>query len=130
MFRRALVLLLFFLSCDARRARPQPSELRVASARSITRTYSQSRFARWELRARALGDDCDVLLISTSTVLDDAMVEGLHYGGGSYGVVEGGVHRFYRARTFRGVAYKDLSARVWTYGSLTPAEVPRLKPCR
>jgi len=130
MLRRTLALVLLLICCEPRRAALEPSAQRVASARVLTREYSHSTFARWKLRARAAGRDCDVLVISTSNVLDDAIVEGLHYGGGPYGVIEGGVRQFCRKQAFRGVAYKDRSQRIWTYGGdLKPDELPRLKPC-
>ena len=57
------------------------------------------------------------------------MVEALHYGAGAYGVYDGGVQRFSRDRAFRGVAYKDSSGRIWTYGNVSVAEVAAMKRC-
>jgi hypothetical protein len=103
---------------------------RIVSARFLTQKYSQSRLAVWNVRASAAGRDCDVLLVDTSVIMEDSMVEALHYGGGSYNVIEnGGVERFCRARSFRGVAYRDSTARIWAYDGVTADEVQRLKRC-
>jgi len=129
MMRRCLPLLLLIVTaCGPHSDTPPRNDVHVAAARFFTRTYSRSRFTGWHVHARAAGRDCDVLLVSTSIVLDDSMVEGLHYGGGYYGVMEGGVRRFCRERKFRGVTYTDSSTKVWTYG-VTPEETPTLKPC-
>ena len=55
------------------------------------------------------------------------MVAAIHYGTGAYGVYDGGVHRFYLERSFRGVAYTDRSGHIWAYGAVNPAE--RLGEC-
>ena len=57
------------------------------------------------------------------------MVEAMHYGAGAYGVVDGGVQRFCRDRSFRGVAYKDSSGRIWTYGNVTAQDAATLPRC-
>lgn len=104
-------------------------DARIAAASVFTQNYAHSRFAKWNVHAVAAGRDCGVLLVETSIIMEDSMVEALHYGGGSYGVIEGGVQRFSRERGFRGVAYKDSSARVWTYGKVSPEESETLRPC-
>ncbi len=104
------------IACEA------PTNPHAAAARLFTQRYAQSRFKAWNVRAAAVGGDCDVLLVETSIVLEDSMIEAMHY--------EGGVQRFYRDRRFRGVAYKDSSGRIWTYGGITTAEAETLKPCR
>ena len=87
----------------------------MLAASALTQRYSRSAFAGWNIHAQAGGAECSVLVLTTTVILDDAMVEGLHYGGGPYDVVEGGVQQFCRAHAFRGVAYSDSSRRVWTY---------------
>jgi hypothetical protein len=71
-----------------------------------------------------------VLFIRTANVLDDTMVEQMHYGSADYAMIPGGVHQFYRERAFRGVAYQDVAERVWTYGAVTGVEGESLQPCR
>jgi len=109
--------------------KPSPNDLRAAAARVFTQRYSHSRLAAWNVRASAAGRDCDVLLVDTSIIMEDSMVETLHYGGGSYSVISGGVEHFCRERSFRGVAYRDSTARIWVYGGVTADEAQRLKRC-
>lgn len=101
----------------------------VIAANAFTKQYSQSRLARWQVRASAAGDDCTILLVQTSIILEDSLVEALHYGTGAYAVYKGGVQQFYREGAFRAVAYRDSTGRVWTYGATTAAEAQSLKPC-
>ncbi|HVG23713.1 MAG TPA: hypothetical protein VND45_06125, partial [Thermoanaerobaculia bacterium] len=102
----------------------------TAAASAVTRRYAQSRFERWGVHATAAGRDCSVLLVETSAVLDDSMVEAMHYGIGFYAVEGRGVLQFSRDGAFRGVVYKDSTARLWPYGELTEAEKKELPPCR
>ena len=116
------------IACESN-PKPSPNDHRVAAARVFTQQYTHSRLAEWNVRASAAGRDCDVLLVATSVILDDSMVEALHYGGGAYSVDgSGGVEHFCRRKAFRGVAYKDSTARVWTYG-VSAEEVQKLKRC-
>jgi hypothetical protein len=126
MAHRGPLLLLAFIAaaCPS-----QSAERRVSDAAVFTKRYAQSPFVAWNVRGHAAGLDCGVLLVETSVVMDDSMVEALHYGAGSYAVVAGGVQRFYRDRDFRAVAYRDLAGHVWHYGDLTPQETKSLKPC-
>ena len=126
MTRIALVLLFSFLACHAN---PEHDK-RVAAAKQLTKRYELSRFSGWKLRARAAGTDCDVLLVQTATVLDDSLVEAVHFGGSDFPMVEGGVHQYYRDRAFRAVVYQDAAERVWTYGALTTIDGESLEPCR
>jgi hypothetical protein len=103
---------------------------RVAAANAFTDQYAKSRLARWNLKARAAGPDCSVLLVDTSLILEDSLIEALHYGAGAYAVQEGGVQGFCRQRTFRAAVYHDRSGRMWTFGDVQPSEAPGLKPCR
>jgi hypothetical protein len=128
-FRVLMLFVLIAAACGSD-APPAPAHnARVAAAQLFTQRFAHSRFADWKIRANAAGNDCDVLLVQTPVVMEDAMVEALHYGAGAYGVVEGGVQRFARDRSFRGVAYKDSSGRFWTYGDVTAARAETLKPC-
>jgi hypothetical protein len=111
---------------------PKPvtrSDIQIRNAGLVTERYAQSRLSRWNVRASAAGSDCAVLFLETSVILEDAMVEAMHYGAGAYDVYDGGVQRFSREHAFRGVAYKDRSGRVWSYGAVTPAEAERLASC-
>ncbi len=124
---RFLLLLSFFiLACESN---PE-HDRHIAAANVLTRRYEQSRFSSWNVRAHAAGSNCDVLFVRTSNVLDDSMVEAIHYGAAAYDIVTGGVERFSRDHAFRGVAYQDESERVWTYGTLTRAEGELLERCR
>jgi len=107
-----------------------PREERIAAASLLTRRCAVSRLAKWNIRGVAAGADCSILLVDTSMVLDDSLVEAIHYGTGPYAVVDGGVRQFTRLRAFRGVAYRDRIGRVRTYGNLTQAEAEELQPCR
>ena len=101
----------------------------VDAAGFFTQRYARSPLSAWNVRGAAAGADCDVLLVETSVVLNDGMVEALHYGAGAYGVVDGGVQRFCRDRAFRGVAYRDSAGHVWKYGDLSRSEAETLKRC-
>lgn len=134
----AIILGLLFVgaaaTCESDRLKSQPMSTaavdRIEAANAFSRRYTQSRFSRWNIRANAGGTDCDVLFIKTSVPLEESMIEAMQYGAGSYDIYDGGVQRFYRDRTFRGVAYKDGSERVWTYGAVTVAEAEKMILCR
>lgn len=106
------------------------SDVRVASADQFTQRYAQSRLSGWNVRASAAGTDCAVLFVRANIILEDSMIEAMHYGAGAYDIYDGGVQHFYRQRAFRGVAYKDSSGRVWTYGAVDETEAEALTPCR
>ena len=120
-----ILVLVAAMGCDSH---PQ-IDARIDAASLFTKRYSRSVLSVWNVRGAAAGADCDVLVIETSVVMNDAMIEALHYGGGAYGVVDGGVQRFYRDRAFRGVAYRDSAGHVWKYGNVTRNEAETLKPC-
>jgi hypothetical protein len=121
--------MIFALLIAMCQSRPHSSSNHVAAANVFTDRYAHSRFAGWKVRASARGRDCDVLLVETDMVMEDSMVEAMHYGAGAYGVVDGGVQRFYRDRSFRGVAYKDSSGRIWAYGNVTAQDAATLPRC-
>ena len=125
---KTLVLTLCLLATVC--AKPTAREERVAAASLLTVRCAVSRLAKWNIRGRAAGADCNVLLVETTMVLEDSLVEAIHYGSGAYAVVDGGVRRFSNERAFRGVAYRDRTGHVWTYGDLTEAEAEGLQPCR
>ena len=108
----------------------QAADVHVAAADTFTTLYSRSRLSGWKVQARAASADCSVLLIETSIIMEASMIEAMHYGSGAYDVYDGGVQRFYRDRGFRGVAYKDSSGTIWTYGGVTEREAETLAPCR
>jgi hypothetical protein len=114
--------MLLLLSCE-----PKPGNPHLSAATLVTRTYAGSQLAHWNIRARAAGADCDVLTLNVNTVLDDSMVEAIHYGGGPYAVDQGGVQRLMRMHSFRGVLYTDSSGMQWRFGDVTTEE--RLTPC-
>ena len=121
--------LLLISGCKTKPPSTSFTAVHVTAASLFTQRYAQSRLAAWNVRAAAAGDDCDILLVDTSIVLEDTMVEALHYGAGAYGVYDGGVQRFVRDRAFRGVAYRDSTGRIWTYGNVNAREAERLKRC-
>jgi hypothetical protein len=108
----------------------QAADVHVAAADTFTTIYSKSRLSGWKVTARAASTDCSVLLIDASIIMEDSMIEAMHYGSGAYDVYDGGVQRFYRDRGFRGVAYRDSSGALWTYGAVTALEAETLAPCR
>src|SRR5687768_599899 len=120
--KNLLIALLLLTACQSRR----PADIHVTAANVLTKRYAGSRLARWNVRASAAGMDCAVLLVETSIVLDDSLVEALHYGGGVYEVEAGGVKQFFRKSGFRGVSYRDSSGRVWSYGAVNASETKRL----
>jgi hypothetical protein len=122
----ALVLSLLATVC----ATPTARDERIAAASAFTGRCAASRLAKWNIRGTAAGADCSVLFVDTSMVLEDSLVEAIHYGTGVYAVVDGGVRHFTRERAFRGVAYRDRTGHVWTYGDLSRREAEELQPCR
>jgi hypothetical protein len=125
---RYCLMFLLLLGATGCESRPQVDS-RLDAAGFFTKRYSRSPLSVWNVRGAVAGADCDVFLVETSVVMNDAMVEALHYGAGAYGVVEGGVQRFYRDRAFRGVAYRDSAGHVWKYGDVTRSEAETLKRC-
>ena len=123
MRRTAMFLaLLTMTACNASRSSY------VAEADTLTNQCARTSLATWHVRASAAGDDCDVLLLETDTmILEDAMVDAMHHGSGAYDMFEGGLQRYSEKRSFRGVAYRDKSGRIWRYGELSETEV--LQPC-
>ena len=117
------LLLLSVLAC-------QNPDAHVSAASTLTQRYSRSKFAPWNVRASAAGRDCGVLLVETSIILDDSMVEAMHYGAGHYTVDGRGMQYFSRESAFHGVVYRDQSKRVWTYGNLDPEEAKSIAVCR
>ena len=111
---------------------PQHSERddRIEAASLLTGRFAASPLAEWNVRGAAAGADCGVLVVETSMVLEDSVVEAIHYGTGAYTVYDGGVRHFSRERAFRGVVYRDATGRVWTYGDLPRADRGKLEPCR
>ncbi len=128
----ALLVALMGLGCHPPRTAglSRSARAHIDAARNFTDRYSRSRLAAWNIRASAAGADCDILKIEIPIILEDSMVEAIHYGAGSYNVYAGGVQHFSLERTFRAVSYKDASGRVWTYGSLSRNQAEALMPCR
>jgi hypothetical protein len=128
-FTRVFAIAVFVIACTPRQ-QPSPRDERIAAASLLTRRCAASRLAKWNIRGIASGADCSILLVDTSMVLDDSLVEAIHYGTGPYAVVEGGVRQFTRVRAFRGVAYRDRIGRVRTYGDLAQTDTEELRPCQ
>jgi hypothetical protein len=122
--------LAFCLTLTVCAPHPSPRDAQIAAASTLTVRYAASAMAKWSLRGSAAGADCNVLLVETPVVLDDALVEAIHYGTGAYAVIDGGVRRFTRERAFRAVVYRDRTGRVWTYGDLAQSEAEGLQRCR
>jgi hypothetical protein len=125
LFLGTLCMLLTAARCDRK-----PANVHVAAATELTRMYAASRFVNWHLRAAAAGTNCDVLVVQAAIIVDESQIEALHYGAGTYDSYKGGVLQFTRDHAFRGVAYKDVSGRIWTYPPLSPREAEGLVPCR
>lgn len=109
-----------------------PGVTHVAQADAFTRLYGgrKSPLGHWQMRANAAGSDCGVLYVQTPIILEDSLIEALHYGAGPYEIYSGGVRKFCRDGAFRAVAYRDGSGRIWTYGNVTQREAEALTPCR
>ena len=123
----ALIIAGGVFSCESNQLRAAKN-VQVAAADAFTSRYARSRLAPWDVEAHAAGADCRVLFVQTKIVMEDSMVEALHYGGGAYDVYQGGVQQYSHDRAFRGVAYRDGSGRVWTYGDVRTPEA--LAACR
>ena len=126
---RLSLIALIVSACQSKPGLTGRDDVRVAAAGTFTERYSHSRLSAWNVRGTVVGNDCDVLLVETSIIMEESMVEALHYGAGAYGVYDGGVQRFSHDRAFRGVAYKDSSGRIWTYGNVSAVEVAAMKRC-
>jgi hypothetical protein len=103
---------------------------RVRAAEELTRRYARPPFAKWKVRAEAVGPLCNVLFVRTPVIMESSMVDAMHRGAGAYGIDGSGLQRFYLEQTFRGVAYRDGAGRVWTYGAVKESEMGELEPCR
>ena len=125
------VIVLIALSCQPGPSRPQVphKETRMSSADALTGIYARSRMSGWKVRAQAAGTDCAILFVETPIIMEESMVDALHYGAGKYDIYSGGVQQFCRDRSFRGVAYKDGSGRVWAYGAVSQNEAETVRPC-
>lgn len=125
----AVVALTLLIDCDNGPVVRPDIEKHVQAARTFTTDCAASRWAGWNVRGSAAGNDCGILLIETPMILEDAIVESMHYGTGAYDLYKGGINQFSRNRAFRGVAYRDGSGQVWRYGNVSQTEVESLKPC-
>jgi hypothetical protein len=115
--------------CNACQSPRSASNLHVSAAQMLTQRYAASRFKAWHIRATAVGGDCSVLQLQTEIILEDSMIEAMHYGAGRYDTYRGGMQQFLREHAFRGIAYRDVSGRVWIYGNVSPTEPEGLEPC-
>jgi hypothetical protein len=131
-FMTIAVLALAIVHCgnDPHSRKPDAVKEHLVAARLFTSRCATSRLASWNVHAAAAGNDCGVLLIETPMILEDTIVEAMHYGTGSYDLYRGGINQFSRGRAFRGVAYKDGSGQLWLYGNLSRTEAESLRPCR
>jgi hypothetical protein len=128
----AVIAVIAIAQCTAEEPVPaaRVTKTRIAAARLFTTDCGRSRLSGWNVQASATGSDCGVLLIETPMILEDAIVEAMHYGTGAYDLYRGGINHFSRERDFRGVAYRDGSGRIWLYGSVSQHEAETLRPCR
>jgi hypothetical protein len=115
------------MRCNARQS--SRSDQHVSAAQMLTQRYAASRFNAWHIRATAAGGDCSVLQLQTGIILEDSMIEAMHYGAGTYDTYRGGMQQFLREHAFRGIAYRDVSGRVWIYGKVSPTEAEKFEPC-
>lgn len=128
--RIALVTMLAVMTACKSNSHPEAEQRQVSAANALTKVYTNSALAQWKVRGTAAGKDCGVLFVATSIIMEDALVDALHYGAGAYDIYPGGVNTFSREAKFRGVAYRDATQKVWTYGAVTPEEAAQLTPCR
>ncbi len=124
-----VVMIGLMTGCESNR-RPANDQARMSAAQAFTDHYKRNGLAPWHIRGHAAGSDCSVLFVETSIILEDSMVEALHYGAGAYDVYRGGVMQFSRQRAFRGVAYKDSTGKLWTFGDVRASEAAALEMCR
>jgi hypothetical protein len=101
----------------------------VRDAEFLTARYAL-KLPQWNIRARAAGPRCDVLVLHVGVILEESMIEAMHFGTGPYEEVTGSLQRFYHQQGFRGVAYHDKSEKIWTYGNVSEQEARALVPCR
>jgi hypothetical protein len=101
----------------------------LRDAEFLTARYSL-KLPQWNIRAHAAGPRCDVLVLRVDVIMEDSMIEAMHFGTGPYEEVTGSMQRFYHQQGFRGVAYQDKSKKIWTYGNVTEREATGLPPCR
>jgi hypothetical protein len=101
----------------------------LRDAEFLTARYSL-KLPQWNVRALAAGPRCDVLVLHVGVIMEDSMIEAMHFGTGPYEQVTGSMQRFYHQQGFRGVTYHDKSEKIWTYGDVTEREAPALVPCR
>lgn len=124
-----LTLLLCAGGCG-RRPAPTSGNPYVVAADRLTEDYAHSPLSKWKIRAQAAGRDCSILFIETPMILEESLIDAIHYGAGAYGVHENGIDAFCRQRSFRGTAYQDRSGRIWTYGDITSSQAAALRRCR
>jgi len=122
------MMILVAVSCESNQL-PTERSGRITAARNFSRRFAVSSLAAWNVRAVAAAEDCGVLFITSSVKLESSMIETMHYGTGPYDVNRGGVQRFCRERSFRGVVYRDASGRTWTFGATDAAEAAAMRPC-
>ena len=127
-FRVFLLTLALLAACESNR-RPSAHAERVAAACTFTDRYSHSALSRWNVRGHAAGADCEILVVETSIVMEDAMVEALHYGVGAYDIYQGGIRQFSTDHAFHGVVYRDVTRKEWPYGETGAVRVAMLEPC-
>jgi len=113
--------LLVLTNCEFKR--PE-SPVRAALEDSLVSSLGQ-----WDVSVHPAGADCDVLSIESGLILDETMVESMHYGTSSWRIHGGSVYRFMREQGYRGVAYRDRTGKTWTYGAVTADEVKSLPRC-
>jgi hypothetical protein len=116
------------LSCNSKQS--SRTNIHVTAATLLTERYAAAPFAAWHIRVTAAGSDCSVLVVQTQIILEDTMIEAMHYGAGAYNTFPGGVKQFTTDHAFRGVIYKDVSGRSWPYGTVTEREQEAVTPCR
>jgi len=121
--KRAIALAMILVAaCAKAESERQQQERQITAAEELTALYSKSVLVPWGVEAVAAGVDCKVLFVHVAVIMDDRMVEALHYGGGRYSVTPDGLERFYREHGFRGIAYEDDGRRQWVSGDMRRAE--------
>lgn len=94
------------------RSPKQQKRALILAADELTGMFHVHPLDEYRITAYASGQDCTTLLLTSTIVLDDNMVEDLHFGGG-VPAYRNGVMGFALARGFSRVKYVDTWGKTW-----------------